>query len=263
MVWLNPWELACLAAAKGLTSRVFRDRHCDCGGIRLRFDNPPGFKGETACSQYLPDSGCTVHAGRPLACRLYPLGREKRGRETLYMHRGKCFPCMDDCPEVADLPHLTVADYLAGQDVVSGESAQSEYLELMQRLADGAFALLLESGLAASGDKLTLRLWRKMGNDQPEHLAKQLGPEWINRLMLPDINGALNDPAAFCRRHHDMLEQEAQALLGKPGDAVEFREASGIMMGLALHLGRGLGANPAELAEHWVMTAKKLGAMEN
>jgi hypothetical protein len=31
---------------------------------------------------------------------------------------------------------------------------------------------------------------------------------------------------------------------------------------LALHLGRGLGANPVELAGHWIVTAKKLGAQE-
>jgi len=34
------------------------------------------------------------------------------------------------------------------------------------------------------------------------------------------------------------------------------------MMGLALHLGRGLGANSAELAEHWIKTAKEHGALD-
>jgi hypothetical protein len=34
------------------------------------------------------------------------------------------------------------------------------------------------------------------------------------------------------------------------------------MMGLALHLGRGLGANPDELAGHWIETANKCGARE-
>jgi hypothetical protein len=34
------------------------------------------------------------------------------------------------------------------------------------------------------------------------------------------------------------------------------------MMGLALHLGRGLGANPAELAELWIKTAKEHGALD-
>ena len=61
---------------------------------------------------------------------------------------------------------LTVAEYLAGQAVDPGEAAQDAYLELMQQLADGAFVLLLESGLAASGDKQTLRAWRELGRAQ-------------------------------------------------------------------------------------------------
>jgi uncharacterized protein len=261
-VWLNPWELARLAAVKGTTPRDFRDRYCEFGGVRLRFDNPPGWKGLAACSQYVPDCGCSVHAGRPLVCRLYPLGRLRRGNELYYMHRGNRFPCLDGCPEVADLPHPIVADYLANQNTTAGETAQDEYLELMQRLADGAFVLLLESGLAASGDRLTLRLWRALGKDDPEHLAKRLGPEWIDRLMLPDCLDKLDDPAAFCRQHHDMLQSQAQVSFGKLSDAAALREASGLMMGLALHLGRGLGANPSELAGHWIATAKSHGARE-
>jgi Fe-S-cluster containining protein len=263
MVWLNPWELARMAAAKGLTPRIFRDRHCEFGGIRLRFDSPPGWNGLAACSQYLPGRGCSVHAGRPLVCRLYPLGLKRHGKELLYIHQGSSFPCLEGCPQVLDLPHLTVADYLAGQDVTASVAAQDVYLELMQRLADGAFVLLLETGLAASGDRLTLRLWRELGEDHPEHLAKRLGPEWIDRLMLPDLGDGLDDPAAFCRRHHDMLRSQAQTSFGTLTDAAALREASGLMMGLALHLGRGLGANPVDLAGHWIVTAKKLGALDD
>ncbi len=262
MVWLNPWELTRMATAKGLTPRVFRDRHCEFGGIRLRFDNPPGWKGLAACSQYLPDFGCSVHVGRPLVCRLYPLGRKRRGKELHYIHRGSSFPCLDGCPKVVDLPYLTVSDYLSCQDAMACETAQDGYLELMQSLADGAFALLLESGLAASGDRLTLRLWRELGKEHPEHLTKRLGPGWIDRLMLPDISDGLDDPAAFSHRHHDLLQSQAQTSFGNLGDVAALREASGLMMGLALHLGCGLGANPAELAGHWIVTAKKLGARE-
>ena len=261
-VWLNPWDLARLAEAKGLTSRVFRDRYCEFGGIRLRFENSPGGKGLSACSQYVPNFGCSVHDGRPLVCRLYPIGRERCGNELTYLHVGRYFPCLECCPEVVDLPYLTVADYLIGQDVIASEAAQDEYLELMQRLADGAFVLLLETGLAASGDRLTLGLWRKLGKNSPEISARRLGPEWLDRLMVPEINVGLEDPAVFSRRHHDLLQSQAQALFGNLTDAATVREASGLMMGLALHLGRGLGAKPFELVEKWIATAKKLGARE-
>jgi hypothetical protein len=160
------------------------------------------------------------------------------------------------------LPYLTVSDYLTGQDVMAGEAAQDAYLELMQRLADGAFALLFESGLAESGDRLTLGLWRELGKIPPEKLATRLGTEWLDLLMLPDISDGLDDPAAFSRAHHDMLQSKAQDSFSNLRDIAALREASGLMMGLALHLGRGLGAHPAELSEHWIVTAKKLGARE-
>jgi uncharacterized protein len=260
MVWINPWEMACLAAAKGMTLRVFSNRYCEFGGIRLRFNGPPNDKGLAACSQYSPGSGCTVHSGRPLVCRLYPLGIMRQDKEFYYIHRGGIFPCLEGCKGVADLPHLTVSDYLIGQNVTACETAQDKYLDLMQLLADGAFALLFESGLAASGDKLTIRLWREFGKLAPEQSAKRLGPEWIDLLLLPDITDALDDPAIFVRRHHDMLQAKAQSSFGMLSDASKLREASGLMMGLALHLGRGLGANPLELAGRWIETAKKLGA---
>ena len=79
MVWLNPWELACLSEAKGLNPREFRDTFCEFGGIRLRFDGAMGWKNQKACSQYSEGVGCSVHMGRPLVCRLFPLGRQRQG----------------------------------------------------------------------------------------------------------------------------------------------------------------------------------------
>jgi Fe-S-cluster containining protein len=261
-VWLNPWELACLAEAKGLTPRAFRDRYCDFGGIHLRFDGAPGWRQRPACSQYVPDFGCSVHLGRPLACRLYPLGRQRQGEELHYMYQGSDLPCMEGCPEVLDLPQLSVAAYIEGQATKRFEVAQDEYLELMQNLADNAFALLLESGLAESGDRQTLRLWREMGREEPEQLQDRLGPEWIDLLMLPELTDGLNDSIAFSRRHHDLLLLKAQESFGTQDNVTDFCKASELLMGLALHLSRGLGANPTELAEHWIKTAKEHGALD-
>ncbi len=260
MVMLNPWELACLAAAKKQTSREFRDRFCEFGGISLRFDGPPGWNELPACSQYVPGYGCSVHPGRPLVCRLYPLGRQRQGEQQCYIHQGGVFPCMEGCPEVANLPQLSVAKYIAGQAAKRFEVAQDEYLELMQNLAEGAFALLFDSGLAKSDDRQTLGLWREMGRAKPEKLTKALGGEWVDALMLPELTDYLNDPATFSRQHLGLLQSKSQESFNTLDNADDFRKASGLMMGLALHLGRGLGANPAELAEHWIKTAKEHGA---
>ncbi len=262
MVWLSPWELACLAHSKGVDARTFRDRYCEFGGIRLRFDGPPGWKGLPACSQFIPGAGCSVHPGRPLACRLYPLGRKLLGKDVEYIHDGETFPCLVGCAEVVDLPHMTVADYLAGQAVGPGEAAQDAYLELMQQLADGAFVLLLESGLAASGDKKTLRGWRELGRAHPKERAARIPPEWMDRLTLPGLDHLRDDPAAFAKAHHDQLLAAAQSDFASRNSKDGLREASCLMMALALHLARGLGSDVEHLADRWIATAKKHGARE-
>lgn len=259
---LNPWELACLAEEKKLSPKEFRDLYSDFGGIRLKFDGSPGWNSESACSQYSTDSGCRVHKGRPLVCRLYPLGRQKQNDFHQYIYQGKEFPCLNGCPEVLELPYMNVGNYLAGQKVGIFEQAHDEYLEIMQNLADGAFVLLLESGLAESGDRKTLRLWRKMGNQPPENLAMTLGSIWIDRLMIPEITFTRNDPKSFSEKHYDLLMAKAEETFTELETLAAYSEASGLLMGIALHLGRSLGANPSELVEHWILTAKKHGAQD-
>lgn len=262
LVLLNPWELACIAREKKITPREFRERYCELGGIRLRFDGKVGWKGQQACSQYVDNFGCSVHLGRPLACRLYPLGRQIQSEQVHYMFQGDKFPCLEGCPEVSELPHLSVGEYLEGQQASKFEKAQDEYLNLMQSLADIAFVLLLDTGLAESGDKETLQLWRKMGNELPEELAARIGHDWIDCLMLPAISDDLNDPTSFAQKHGELLQAKAQDEFGALQTNEELRKASALIMGVALHLARGIGANPKELAEHWVDTAKNHGAQE-
>ena len=67
-ITLSPYELLRLAAAKGVTTRTILEEHSTESGTALRFDEPGG------CT-FLQDGRCGVHGGRPLACRLYPLGR--------------------------------------------------------------------------------------------------------------------------------------------------------------------------------------------
>ena len=261
-VLINPWELLCLAREKKITPREFRDRYCEFGGIRLRFNGEAGWKGQPACSQYIANFGCSVHSGRPLSCRLYPLGRQIQSEKIHYIFEGNEFPCLDGCPEVSQLAHLSVDEYLKGQKTDKFELAQDEYLNLVQNIADIAFALLLETGLAESGDKKTLPLWRKMGNEPPETLADRIGQEWMDDLMLPEISDNLEDPVSFARKHNDLLQLKAQEEFGALKTNQELHEASVLIMGVALHLARGIGANPKILAEHWIDIAKNHGALE-
>lgn len=256
-IWINPWESARLAATRGESVSAFLARDTVDGGIRLRCDGP-AWKGRPACSQYDPVRGCTVHAGRPLACRLYPLGRERRGTALQYMYEGQAFPCLADCPEVRDLPQLTVADYLTGQDVTAGEAVQDAYLQVVEELGEGAFVVLFDSGLAASGDTRTLSAWRQVATLPPGLRAARIGTPWLDRLLAPGFDA--DDPLAFVAAHQAALQAQAQTDFAAAPDAQGLCEGSAILFALALHLGQALGADVQGLAEQWIATAQQHGA---
>lgn len=262
LVLLNPWELVCLAKGKKMTPKEFRDLYCDFGGISLKFNGKPGWKKLPACNLYVENFGCSVHLGRPLACRMYPLGRQIQNNQVSYMYKRDTFPCLEGCPEVIDLPNLTVGEYLKGQEIDKFEQAQDAYLELMQDIADIAFELLLDTGLAESGDKTTLPLWRKRGSELPEVLVENIGQEWIDYLLIPEISGNNENPIEFTQKHKEFLLLKIQDKFGSLQTKKEIHEASVFIISMALHLARGIGADPEIIAEHWIKTAKEHGAQE-
>jgi len=257
-VKLNPWELFSFSKEKKITVKEFRDLYCDFGGIQLRFNGEADKKGQQACSQYVDGFGCSVHLGRPLACRLYPLGRKIQNDKAHYIYEGDQFPCLTDCAEVLELPKMSVGDYLKGQEANQFEKAQDEYLMVMQNIADIAFELLLDSGLAASGDTKTLATWSVMSKESPELLAKRIGKEWLDCLMIPAIKS--DNPIDFAQQHNEILLLKAQDQFGGLTTIQGFYKAAVTIMGVALHLARGLGADQQTIAAHWIATAKKHGA---
>ena len=257
---LNPWELAHLAHAKGISTREFRDTFCNFGGNLLKFDAAPGWKNLPACSQYIPDFGCSVHTGRPLPCRLYPLGRQRQGEQIDYIFQGKTFPCLEGCPEVVDLPFLTVAEYIDGQQAQIFEAAEDEYLELMQNLADVAFTLLLETGLAQKDNGKTLQLWHEVGNYTPAKLVTFIGDQWIDLLMITELQDHLDNHKVFFNNHYEVIEVKVQEACNSLNNIAELTATSGLLIGLALYLGRGLGVNINDLINHWINIAKQNGA---
>jgi Fe-S-cluster containining protein len=259
---LNPWEILSFSKEKKVTPRQFRDLYCEFGGIRLRFDGKPDNKGQKACCQYVDNMGCSVHLGRPLACRLYPLGRQVQFETAQYIHEGEQFPCLTDCAEVLELPKLSVGEYLKGQQAEQFEKAQDEYLLVMQNIADIGFELLLDTELAESGDLKTLGAWREIGNEPPEVLAERIGQEWLDCLMIPAITDSMDNPIVFAQKHNELLLLKAQEQFGSVQTLQELHEASVLIIGVALHLAKGLGADTKGIAEHWIEIAKSHGAQE-
>lgn len=255
-IFLNPWELARLAHVKGCTAREFWERETTNGGVRLRMGGNPA----ATCSQYDPARGCSVYAGRPLACRLFPLGRQRRGEQVGYLHRGEAFPCLAACPEVTGLPSLTVGDFLRGQEVAAGEAAQDAYLQVTLELGEVALVLLLEGSLSAAGDRQTLPRWRALGQLSDADLAATLPRDWLELLAVPGLE-ATEDPAPFVERHFALL-QEHDAARPAPTTPATLRDRCCLAMASALHLGRSNGIDAGALVEHWISVARSHGARE-
>jgi uncharacterized protein len=261
-IFINPWELACFSKEKNITTREFRDLYCEFGGIQLRFNGASDNKGQAACSQYKAGVGCTAYQGRPLACRLYPLGRQIQFDKAAYIYQGDQFPCLNDCAEVLELPKMTVGEYIKGQETNLFEQAQDEYLIMMQNMANIGFELLLETGLAQSGDTKTLTTWRLIGNETPEQVAKRIGKDWLDSLTLPEILLDTENSISFIQQHNELLLSKAQEQFGNVQSMQALHQASVLIIAVALHLAKSLGADSKGIAAHWIETAKSFGAQE-
>ena len=238
---ITPWELDRLAHARGLAAREFRDRCTDDAGTRLRL-GAPGWRGLPACSQYDPARGCTVHAARPLACRLYPLGREVQGGEARIIHEGAAFPCLDGCPDVVALPAMTVAAYLEGQGAGPFSEVRDAYLELAQDLADAAFTLVFEGGIGQGSDRRWANAWRIAVDGGPAAWPTVLGVAWHDRLTAPGIPAA--EPGAWLEQHRGMLQEQA----GQAAPAV----ACVRLFASALLLFQAVGGEATVMGRRWL-----------
>jgi len=81
-------------------------------------------------------------------------------------------------------------------------------------------------------------------------------------LMLPAIKNGTENPITFAQKHNDLLLLKAQEKFGNLQTPQELHDASVLIMSVALHLARGLGADTKEISEHWIETAKSHGAKE-
>lgn len=248
-ILITPWELALLAKGLGLTTRVIRERFT-IGGTLLRSDGPLGTHGPparrvAACSLYDPERGCTVHEHRPLACRLYPLGRQRAAGQVAYYHPGEHLPCVDLCPTVVELPAQTVGDYLRGQELAAGETAHDAYALLASGLVDAARSIAKH---IQSLDRSTLITHlREMYALPPGERAARLPPAWYDRLTVPATESDVGDPALFVAAHGQVLATSLRnEFMVLSGDQALIRAAK-LELTLATHLAPAVGVSSEAL----------------
>ncbi len=142
---LSPYDAMRLRAALELDSDTVLKRHFTV--TTLPVNGFPAVRLEMRRDRarscpFVLDTGCSVYAHRPGACRVYPLGREAsiddRGNlteEYLLVKESHC-EGFDE-----QIPAIPVADYLASQGISPYLPFDNRYLRLMHRFAERGASL--------------------------------------------------------------------------------------------------------------------------
>ena len=241
---VTPWEIARLARALDLSAVQARERLTSDGGTRLRDDGPRDDRGRAACT-LLGAQGCSAHADRPLACRLFPLGRNLAEGRAVY-HMAETHRCAALCPEALSQPRIRVGEWLQQQKVASGEAAHDAY----GRLVCG---LLTHAGHLAEGAAFADELQTRAALE-PGRRAALLPRPWFELTTAPDLPELVDDPATFVLAH-------AERILGAvaAGFAGEPPRAALLVATVALQLGEPLGI-PAAAAVAHTLDARRIEA---
>ena len=190
---LNPYEVLRLARHQGLTTTEFLARFTDRAGTQLKQ------RADGACV-FLGAEGCSVHADRPLVCRIYPLGRHISPEDE------ETFSELEPHPQTEGRygAQGTVGDYLEAQRARPFMQAADRYLNLFRELTDSLAEQVAR--LAAPERDAVERKFERPADDAAPEFA------WL------DIDRAADD---YCReRGFDkpadvsrLMEVHAQALL--------------------------------------------------
>jgi Fe-S-cluster containining protein len=127
---LNPYEIARICAAGGMSYEdlldiVETDRVNGFPLVMLPRDPACHFRGE---------QGCRIYAARPLACRLFPLGRVFDGGRSHIV-----LPDRNRCTGLLSSPERTLADYLREQDAGDFIEMADRWIEFVTEIEEQAF----------------------------------------------------------------------------------------------------------------------------
>ncbi len=124
-VILNPYEIALICRASGMTYEDLLDI--------VETDRANGFPlvmlpRDPAC-HFWSEKGCRIYGARPLACRLFPLGRVfDNGRSHLVL------PERNACSGLVPSPTTTVGDYLRVQETHTHIEMAERWIEFVTEI---------------------------------------------------------------------------------------------------------------------------------
>jgi len=216
-ITLSPVDVIAIARAIGLSTRAVVARYAMRRGSLLRF----GANGECVA---LDGVQCTIHVGRPLACRLYPLGLERDGTQE---HFVQLEPAADSAGIYGD--DGLVGEFLRDQDIDERLRLNERYRPLISLLRDRV-------ELVTNFDIVEPReFWRRAVAEALRET--NCDPNWlIDAAFDPDGNGGYRESVAATVQAH------AAALINIVGN-----ESNGeILAAAAVLLAISLGYPPSE-----------------
>jgi Fe-S-cluster containining protein len=236
---LTPWEIALLAHHRGTSQRDLRDGHTVNGANRLRFEGPSDGEARPGCTFFRAGVGCSVHPGRPLACRVFPLARRRHGGQPFYTWARDPNPCLERCPEVTALPRQRLGDWLASQEVAAGEAAHDAYGHLIWGLLVAA-ALMAATG-HLDGAAIAAECRRRIALSGDERIPL-LPPPWYDLLTIPELPVDPCDGVAFVQAHASRLQQAIANDFALPPS---LHDTAVLVMTMVIHLAPCVGIDQA------------------
>jgi len=225
VITLSPCDVIRIARAAAISTGAAVARYTLRRGSLLRF-LPDG-----RCAA-LDGPRCTIHSGRPLACRLYPLGLERAPGtdDHTYVERFvRLEPASGSLGIYGEAD--TVAEFLDGQQVASYLDAVARYHPLVGSFRERVYAIV-------DFERVEPReFWRRASR---EALAEtNYDP---NRLI-----DALFDPDGLgCGR--PSAEETAVAHVAALGEMAALEQDGGLVAAAATMLATTLGYVPGEVA---------------
>ena len=230
-IQVTPWEIARLAREKRMPVIAFRDRYTAEGATFLVADGALDQRGLKGCGLFGAGVGCTAHAARPLACRMYPLGRRLIAGRAIYHHPGDQHGCYGMCPDIASRPPRVVGEWLAEQGVHLGETAHDAYGRLANGLLRQAVALIPDQHERGN---LVIEM-RRRATLAPGARAALLSPFWYNLVTAPPLDQVVDEPETFVYAHAErLLTAVADGMAGKESSAAPLLATIGMQLALVV-----------------------------
>ena len=256
-VYINPWEIYNLSKGLKIQPQDFIHFHTTDGGIKLAFKGKYEKPSKKSCNLYDEKKGCSVHHHRPLACRLFPLGRRIQSNKTSYFFEGKNHPCLERCPSALDLPKLKLIDYIKQQKTANFEIVQEQYLDILQNIADTAFALYLETEAKLKDKGKTIKGWKNLTKKNNIEIGNLFTTERKKIILYPfDLNQNY-DEKLFIENHISIIEQKIQEEINQIENLDEIISYSIHLIAISIFIGKSIGADMDEILKKWIDDAKE------